>query len=234
MAKDNDLESYLRNLRNGKEEKQQTFDWYLRKIRDLAKKQEDPRSLNVLLTGTEEVKRQKKEDKSRQESRDEMSQPSISSVSGAFSNQMLGKMLFYMYDAKYKDSLPYWDQFPLVFPINTQSGNKFLGMNLHYLPPVHRAKLMAALMTLSNTTTLAPQTKLTMTYKLLNSSSKYIYFKPCIKSYLYSHIRSRIMTVNPEQWMRVLFLPTANFLKNTEDKVWQDSINKIRDILNKK
>jgi hypothetical protein len=40
--------------------------------------------------------------------------------------------------------LPYWDRLPLIFPIEIYPDG-FLGINLHYLPPMYRAKLMDAL-----------------------------------------------------------------------------------------
>jgi hypothetical protein len=61
-------------------------------------------------------------------------------------------MYCFFYEAKNKDDpdvLPYWDRFPLIFPIDIK-GDRLLSMNLHYLPPFHRAKLMDALYTTSN------------------------------------------------------------------------------------
>src|SRR4051812_30598339 len=63
-----------------------------------------------------------------------------------FGPEDIGTMIMYFYDAKLKDVLPYWDQFPLVFPIEIYDDG-FLGINLHYLPPMLRAKLMDALYT---------------------------------------------------------------------------------------
>ena len=36
-------------------------------------------------------------------------------------SSMIGKMYFYFYDPKTKDSLPYYDRFPLVIPIERYS-----------------------------------------------------------------------------------------------------------------
>ena len=54
---------------------------------------------------------------------------------------LLGNMYLFAYDPKHKETLPYYDRFPLIFPINKAKGG-FLGINLHYLPPPFRAKLM--------------------------------------------------------------------------------------------
>ena len=55
-------------------------------------------------------------------------------------NQISGSMYMYFYDPKHKKTLPYYDRFPLIFPINKAKGG-FLGINMHYLPPILRAPL---------------------------------------------------------------------------------------------
>ena len=148
-------------------------------------------------------------------------------TNSTFTKNYLGKMLFFQYDAKHKKTLPYWDKYPIAFLISTE-GNSGLGINLHYLPPVERAKLLYNLMTLANTDKLDPQTKLLYTYKLLANSAKFREFKPCIKRYLFGHIRSRVMVIDATKWTEVVFLPLAEFQKMDEYQVWQDSIAKIR------
>ena len=61
----------------------------------------------------------------------------------------VGNMYMFSYDPKYKNVLPYYDAHPLVFPIEFYS-NGFLGINLHYLPPMARASLMSNLKKLSS------------------------------------------------------------------------------------
>ena len=39
----------------------------------------------------------------------------------------------FVYDPKYKKTLPYYDTFPLVLPLERYSDG-FLGLNFHYLP----------------------------------------------------------------------------------------------------
>ncbi len=68
------------------------------------------------------------------------------------STSMIGKMYFYFYDPKTKESMPYYDQFPLVIPIEKYNDG-FLGLNLHYIHPKHRMILLDKLSdTLSNDT----------------------------------------------------------------------------------
>ena len=56
----------------------------------------------------------------------------------------IGRLYLFQYDAKMKDILPYWDVWPLIFPFD-YAPNGFYGINLHYLAPKDRIKLMITL-----------------------------------------------------------------------------------------
>ena len=58
-------------------------------------------------------------------------------------------MNLFGYDPKHKDRLPYYDTFPLIFPLEPAKGG-FIGLNFHYLKPGAR---VAFLRSLANTTT---------------------------------------------------------------------------------
>ena len=61
----------------------------------------------------------------------------------------LGNMFMFFYDPKHKDTLPYYDSFPLVIPFS-RAEKGFLGLNLHYIPPILRAKLLEGLLETTN------------------------------------------------------------------------------------
>ena len=138
-----------------------------------------------------------------------------------------GRMNFFYYDAKGKNELPYYDRFPLIFPINRAKGG-ILGINLHYLPPQLRAKLMDAIYDVANNERYDETTKVKLSYNILNGASRYKEFKPCVKHYLASQLRTRLVYVNPTEWDIALFLPTERFEKSSRSKVWQDSRKIIR------
>jgi hypothetical protein len=138
-----------------------------------------------------------------------------------------GNMYMFAYEAKHKDTLPYYDQFPLVFPINKAKGG-FLGLNLHYLPPQLRAKLMDALYTTTNNKKYNDTTKLQLSYDILNSAAKFRPFKPTVKHYLSTQLQSQFLLVSPAEWDTALFLPTAQFVGASKQKVWADSRKIIR------
>lgn len=141
-------------------------------------------------------------------------------------NILPGFMYLFGYDPKHKETLPYYDQFPLVFPFQ-QDGDSFLGMNLHYLPHLYRARLMDALYDLTNNERYNERTRLQISYDLLNASSRYKYFKPCIKRYLRSHVETRYLLIPSNEWDIALFLPLERFTVNN-GQVYNDSLKKIR------
>jgi hypothetical protein len=135
---------------------------------------------------------------------------------------LVGQMYMYYYDPKHKATLPYYDRFPLVFPYRKVPGG-FMGLNLHYLPYVYRAKLMDALYDVANNDKFDETTKLKLNYNILSSSSQFKYFAPCVKHYLTEQLRSKFLYVYPSEWDIALFLPTERFQGATKQKVWQDS-----------
>jgi len=70
--------------------------------------------------------------------------------------------------------------------------------------------------------------RIRITYPMLDASSKLKEFRPCIKHYLYSHIKSRILAVEPNEWDVAMYLPIQQFKKAQPKEVWKDSIEEIR------
>ena len=139
----------------------------------------------------------------------------------------IGSMYMFYYDPKHKDTLPYYDRVPLIFPINRAKGG-FLGINFHYLPLKMRAKLMDALYDAASNDRYDESTKLNISYRILNSSAQYREFRPAVKHYLFEHVRSRLLYVNPSEWDIALFLNIAKFEGATQTQVWEDSRKIIR------
>ncbi len=136
----------------------------------------------------------------------------------------IGGMFHYIYDPKWKEVLPYYDTFPLVIPFKLMYDG-FLGLNLHYLPPIPRAKLLDILIEkfkYSNDR----MTYMKITYPLLSSTVDSKLFQPCVKHYLTDHLRSKMVLVTPDLWEEVAFLPTQRFVKKNYREVWQESIKR--------
>ncbi len=140
-----------------------------------------------------------------------------------------GSMYMFMYDAKHKDTLPYFDAFPVIFPLELYKDG-FLGLNFHYLQPKLRAVLMDSLYGIISDPKLTEKAKIRLSYRLLGTISQHKLFKPCIKRYLYSHFKSRYLYVEPRAWEIALFLPTENFQGASTSRVWADSRKKINGV----
>ena len=117
-----------------------------------------------------------------------------------------GEMYMFFYDAKYKDTLPYYDAFPLIIMMGPAPGG-FYGMNLHYLPPTIRAKALDALLGEGEV------------------PGKFI--KPTIHRYLSKQVRSRYARVDKPEWEIATFLPTADFRNASKAEVYKDSRRKM-------
>ena len=138
------------------------------------------------------------------------------------SDQIPGGMFMYFYDPKTKDTLPYYDKFPLTIIVGPAAGG-FTGLNLHYLPMVLRAKLLDALMDITSDKKYDDNTKFNLSYDTLKKASSMRYFKPCFKRYLTANVKSRFARVPASEWEIATFLPTASFEKASKTTVWKDS-----------
>lgn len=151
-----------------------------------------------------------------------LNDPAGGTLTTYIDEESIGSMYSFFYDPKHKKTLPYYDKFPLVFVIGPKDKG-FLGLNMHYLPPVLRAKLMNELHKITNNNKYNDTTKLKVSYELLASTSRFRYFAPCIKHYLFEHVRSKFLKIDPYMWDTALFLPTEQFVKMDKEKVWKQS-----------
>lgn len=117
-------------------------------------------------------------------------------------------MFFFRYDPLYKNVLPYWDKFPLVIPFDINA-TSFIGLNIHYLPIPARQKLLDILGVLRTKKTTREYMRIS--YKFIKSASQTELFQPCIHRYLKSHLRSRLVKVDPDEWRNAADLPVQQF-----------------------
>lgn len=128
------------------------------------------------------------------------------------SSVKLGKMYAFYYDPKHKDTLPVYDRFPLIFPIEFYDDG-FLGLNLHYLSQGQRNQLIDLLMRYANNQAMDETTRLQLSWKAVTATSRMKNLsKRCVKRYLRGHVRSRFIEINADEWDKVASLPTADFV----------------------
>jgi hypothetical protein len=147
----------------------------------------------------------------------------------------IGSMYTFVYHASTGDQMPYWDRFPLIIKITDESDSResFQGVNLHYLSPLHKRLLVMSLMgDLSGLLTAENSRVVGMGIrKLMRPANKY--GRVCIRRYRYDNMYSKAIRIPPEHWMKVIYLPTYQFLGSRIAKVWADStraVNKLKGI----
>lgn len=131
----------------------------------------------------------------------------------------MGGMCFFVYDAKHKDTLPYFDRFPLVVPIEFYADG-FLGLNLHYLPPRERLLFLNQLRKFRSDPHMTRDTKLRVTYGHVKNGSRVFSGRGyrCIHRYLYGHVRSPFLNIDSDEWDISVALPAENWYYNTKVK----------------
>lgn len=132
-----------------------------------------------------------------------------------------GGLYLFHYDAKHKDTLPYWDSTPLVFPFHAVQGG-FYGLNLHYLPYGARFKLMAALIEVTHQHS-DPKMRMQISWSILNSGAKFPGVGACVKHYLNDHVQSRFLDIPQEQWLAAAMMPIEQFQGANKEAVWKQS-----------
>ena len=123
------------------------------------------------------------------------------------------KLHFFRYNPKLKATLPYYDTFPLVMPIQSAKGG-FLGINFHYLPIPLRMKLLETL----------DRRGFSGNYSKLKNIRE---VKPTIKHYLKRQFVSGFLELEEDDYAPAIFMPVAQFKKASASQVWRDSRRKI-------
>lgn len=137
-----------------------------------------------------------------------------------------GKMYLFFYDAKHKDTLPYWDKFPLVLPFR-KVPTGFYGLNLHYIPYMLRFKILGILSDYVTDTRNDENTRIRLSWRTLSSAARLAPLKACVKQYLYSQVESKFLTIAYPDWVTASQLPVENFVGASKTQVWRDSQRKV-------
>jgi len=134
----------------------------------------------------------------------------------------IGQLFFFTYDPKYKETLPFYDTFPLVLPFSVYN-DSFYGINFHYLYPKVRLVLVNKLLEYASDDKMSEAAKVEVSWKMLNNAAKFPEIKPAIKQYLFSHVKSRMATIPAHDMMMATFLPVERMKKQSAEFVWTDS-----------
>ena len=128
-----------------------------------------------------------------------------------------GNLYVFNYNPKTAEKLEFYDITPCVFVIDVLPDG-FLGLNLHYLPPSERNRLLYFIKQSSkqgNFLSLIQQIK-----------QKYPYYNKIIKRYLYTHIITNIHMIENKYYPLVANLPLGKFMKEDIKSVYRDTLSK--------
>ena len=117
-----------------------------------------------------------------------------------------GVMNLFGYDPKFKETLPLYDRFPLIFPLEPAKGG-FYGINFHYLQPGARVNFLRQLSRFATDKKYDKNTR----YNIGELSGRY--FKKTIKHYLTSQVRTSFLNITADEMAIAIFLPVARFVK---------------------
>ena len=131
----------------------------------------------------------------------------------------VGRLNLFGYNPKLRKTLPFYDIFPLVLPVDTIPGG-FIGMNFHYLPPMLRFKLLDRLQATASDRRFDKNTKFDVSY---NDIKRMSLVKPTIKKYLYSYVQTGFLRINANEAAIAIYLPVQRFKKASDGEVYRNS-----------
>lgn len=141
-----------------------------------------------------------------------------------------GCMYMFKYMPKHADTLPFYDMFPCSLIFGMEDG-LVRGINWHYLPYVIRGKLYDKLWQIAMVYRNNQQQCKRITWRLLSNVSKFSECRPAVKSYLYSHIQSKLIKVDLDDWKSAILLPVESFAKKSLAYVARDSGQQIKNLI---
>ena len=134
-----------------------------------------------------------------------------------------GRLNMFTYNPKHKKTLPYYDTFPLVLPIEKYPDG-FLGINFHYLPIPLRIRLLDSLVDFSNNTKFDESTILKVNYSKLKGINL---IKPTLHRYLAGYTMSQFRRIDADEFTVATLLPVQRFKKASASAVWKESRSMI-------
>ena len=153
-------------------------------------------------------------------------------IKGKVTAQLLpGKMYIYKYEASSEPK--YYNKFPLVFMLRKRKG-LYEAIDLHYLAPKHRIKLFENMKPffsegIDGTTILLAK----KFEKIIFISKKFKGAKVAFRKYKKGNIKSKIIEVDPSNWLSALEQKAEMFFTSEGKKVssmlvWKNSLVKLR------
>ena len=129
---------------------------------------------------------------------------------------MPGKMYFYKYEAF---DTEYYNKFPLIFLLRKR-GDSFEGIDFHYLFPLQRTLLFERMKPFFSTGEITEDTILqTVGFrKIIHTLKIFKAAKVIFKKYKLKNVRSKIIEINPNDWLSTIKRPVEKFITTLEER----------------
>jgi len=128
-----------------------------------------------------------------------------------------GYIYSYKYDPKYRDTLAYYDGFPLIIFLKFVKGG-FYGLNIHFTPMKIREKMFKQFKYKQGK---KEEIRSESVWTSLNTVRRY--FPVIIRRYLTGHIRGRIIAIPPTKYTveELKNFPTEKFFKLSSNEIFK-------------
>ena len=137
-------------------------------------------------------------------------------------NMLLGQMFLFFYNPAGKQTLPYYDRFPLIFLIEMDRDD-FMGLNLHYLPIDLRQRMFYQMLPRRTTKEMLNNTRLKVDMNYLKSRQNLRMYKAALKRYSFKNVIGRMAKIPAYEWEVAAHMPLAYWRKAPESRVHKDS-----------
>lgn len=134
-----------------------------------------------------------------------------------------GNLYAFMYMPIGAATLPYYDTFPLVFPLSSTK-DTFFGLNMHYLPYPTRFAVFKELVKIGGVPGLTDAKRMSLKWEMIAGVSKLAPLQACIKQYRFDAVGSPFMEIKQQDWATAMLLPTQSFKKSSASTVWKDTL----------
>jgi hypothetical protein len=134
-----------------------------------------------------------------------------------------GTLNMFIYSPKHKDTLPYYDTFPLVLPIGPAAGG-FMGLNFHYLPIQMRIRLLDKIVDGGGSLNVAAQSgKRPILITDYSQLKRIPMAKAIVKHYLTGYVKSDFRAITSEELIVAALLPVQRFQKGSAQAAYIDT-----------
>jgi hypothetical protein len=138
------------------------------------------------------------------------------------SNLVPTRMYAFYYMPMTRDKLPYYDTFPLIFPLSRTQDN-FHGLNMHYLDYPARFALFRVLLKIASTPNITDASRMKISWGQIQGLAGTALAQACIKQYRFDHVRSPFLEIKPTDWATAMMLPCHRFVGAPTISIWQQS-----------